>query len=104
MWSEVLETEEDAEESKLGDASLAAHFTVRSGSLSGVLDIIMQGRCALSTVQMNFKTTALNCLISAFSMTFMTLSGVRSSDYQMIAESMLSMVLMLNVSKVKEAK
>ena len=50
MWSEALETEEEVAEMKMGDATIAAQFTVKSGSLNGVLDIIRQGRCALATV------------------------------------------------------
>lgn len=59
MWEEALDTQDETAEIKMGDATIAAQFTVKSGSLNGVLDIIRQGRCALATVQMNFKTTAL---------------------------------------------
>ncbi|KAH0571546.1 Cation-transporting ATPase [Spironucleus salmonicida] len=104
MWSEALEQEEENEDIKMGDAAIAAQFTVKSGSLNGVLDIIRQGRCALTTVQMNFKTTALQCLIGAYSMTAMTLSGVRQSDAQLIASSLLSMIVLMNISKAKESK
>lgn len=88
----------------MGDATIAAQFTVKSGSLDGVLDIVRQGRCALATVQMNFKTTALQCLVGAYAMTAMTLNGVRSSDYQMIASSLLSMAILMNISKAKQNK
>ena len=40
MWVEALETEEDMENVRMGDATIAAQFTVKSGSLNGVLDVI----------------------------------------------------------------
>lgn len=38
MWSEALEQEDET--GALGDAAMAAQFTVKSGSLAGVLDIV----------------------------------------------------------------
>lgn len=40
LWTEAFDTEEDTEMIKMGDATIAAQFTVKSGSLSGVLDIV----------------------------------------------------------------
>ncbi|CAL6019613.1 Cation-transporting_ATPase [Hexamita inflata] len=102
MWVEALDTEEETADMKMGDATIAAQFTVKSGSLVGVLDIIRQGRCALATVQMNFKTTALECLVGAYSMTAMTLNGVRSSEYQLIASSLLQTAIVMYISKAKQ--
>ena len=104
MWTETLDTEDDTQDLKMGDATIAAQFTVKSGSLEGVLDIIRQGRCALATVQMNFKTTALNCLVGAYSMTALTLNGVRSSNSQLIASSLLQTAILMNISKSKQLK
>lgn len=48
-WDEALAAEEDAGDARMGEATIAAAFTVRSGSLTGVLDIVRQGRCTLTT-------------------------------------------------------
>lgn len=75
MWNDAFETEAERDAPELGEATIAAAFTVKgvsedaspnASNLAGVLDVIRQGRCALSSVQMSFKTTALRCLTSAY--------------------------------------
>ncbi|KAI5160102.1 manganese-transporting P-type ATPase [Nematocida ausubeli] len=77
---------------KLGDASIAAPFTSRTGSLKSVIDVISRGRSALvSTVQM-YKVLALNCLLSAYTLSVFDTMGVKYGDFQMTAAGMLSAV------------
>lgn len=77
---------------KLGDASVAAPFTSKLPSITSTVDIVRQGRCTLvSSVQMQ-QVLALNCLITAYSLSALYLDGVRSSEAMMIGSGMLLMV------------
>eukprot|EP00866_Antonospora_locustae_P000858 jgi/Antlo1/858/1969 len=74
---------------KMGDASVAAPFTVKTGNLHSVLDIIRQGRSALVTTIQMYKILALNSLITAFSLSVLDAMGVRFSDVQMTVSGIL---------------
>jgi len=74
---------------KLGDASIAAPFTSKLPSIRSCVDIIRQGHCTLvSTVQQQ-QILMLHCLISAYSLSVLSLEGSRSSESQMIASGLL---------------
>eukprot|EP00768_Dysnectes_brevis_P009643 gnl/Dysnectes_brevis/98_a118_4331.p1 GENE.gnl/Dysnectes_brevis/98_a118_4331~~gnl/Dysnectes_brevis/98_a118_4331.p1 ORF type:complete len:1360 (+),score=358.64 gnl/Dysnectes_brevis/98_a118_4331:61-4080(+) len=98
MWNEAFAPELNF---RVGDASIAAPFTSKSGRLGGFLDIIRQGRCTLLTTLQTYKTMALQCIVGAYSMTVLTLDGVRSSNPQMMISSALSTTLMMSVSRAK---
>ena len=67
---------------KPGDASMAAPFTIRAHDVGPATDIIKQGRCTLViTVQM-FKILGLTCLATAFSLSVLSLDGVKLGDKQ----------------------
>ncbi|TNJ28162.1 putative Cation-transporting ATPase 2 [Giardia muris] len=100
-WNQALEIEEDGQDLQLGDAAIAAPFTAKSGTLSGVLSIIRQGRCSLVTLLMTYKTLALKCIVGAHSMSVLTLDGVRFSEAQLVASEVAQLYILFNINKAK---
>ncbi|CAN8077341.1 unnamed protein product [Agarophyton chilense] len=86
---------------KLGDASIASPFTSRRMTIESCASIIRQGRCTLATTLQMYQILALNCLISAYSLSVLYLEGVVLGDKQMtIMAAVLSVVsFMINRSK-----
>lgn len=69
----------------MGDASVAAPFTSKLPSICSVCDLIRQGHCTLvSTVQQQ-QILMLHCMISAYSLSVLSLEGSRSSEAQLMA-------------------
>merc|ERR1719296_556865 len=86
---------------KIGDASIAAPFTSKMPSIKSCVDIVRQGRCTLVTSIQMYQILALNCLISAYSLSVLYLDGVKYGDTQMTAMGMLGSISYMSVSRAK---
>lgn len=81
-----------------GDASIAAPFTSRTPSVRSVIDLIRQGRCTLLSALMQQQIMMLESIISAYTLSALSLHNARSSERQMMASSWLIMIAAVSFS------
>eukprot|EP00039_Didymoeca_costata_P012204 m.175013 g.175013 ORF g.175013 m.175013 type:complete len:1509 (+) comp15415_c0_seq4:169-4695(+) len=81
-----------------GDASVAAPFTTRVPSVRSCVDLIRQGRCTLLSALQQQQIMMLQCIISAYTLSAISLEGARSSERQMMASSWLILTASLAFS------
>ncbi|PSN71475.1 hypothetical protein BS50DRAFT_674014 [Corynespora cassiicola Philippines] len=101
MEQELADLDSEPPTIKLGDASVAAPFTSKLANVIAIPNIIRQGRCTLvATIQM-YKILALNCLISAYSLSVLYLDGIKFGDGQVTISGMMMSVCFLSISRAK---
>merc|ERR1719359_193166 len=83
---------------QLGDASTAAPFTSRAPSIGATVDIVRQGRCTLLSAVQQMQIMMLESMISAYTMSTMSVDGTRPSEAQMMASGTLMSVASLAFS------
>ena len=99
--SDKADAMDESQSMNMGDASIAAPFTVRATNVSPVIDIVRQGRCSLVTTLQMYFILALNCLITAFSLSVLHLQGVRFGDAQMTITALIGTACFLFISRSK---
>lgn len=101
MTSMLEEEQTEAPTLKLGDASVAAPMTSKLANVSAVTHIIRQGRCTLVTTIQMYKILALNCLISAYSLSVLYLAGIKMSDGQSTISGILLSICFMSISRAR---
>lgn len=97
-WAEGMDEMEDTPMVRLGDASTAAPFTTRMPSIASCVDIVRQGRCTLLSAVQQMEIMMLESMISAYTMSTMSVDGTRPSEPQMMASGVLMSVASLAFS------
>ncbi|KAI8818388.1 uncharacterized protein EV422DRAFT_538413 [Fimicolochytrium jonesii] len=97
---EAMDDQEgDVPKIKFGDASVAAPFTSKISSVMSVVNIVRQGRATLVAMVQMYKILALNCLISAFSMSVLYLAGIKQGDWQATIGGMMITACFFGIAK-----
>jgi cation-transporting ATPase 13A1 len=100
MMSEMAsEADQEVPTLKFGDASIAAPFTSKISSIMSVVNIVRQGRATLVAMLQMYKILALNCIISAYSMSVLYLAGIKQGDWQATIAGLLLTVCFFSIAK-----
>lgn len=97
----AFEADDGPPQIRLGDASVAAPFTSKLSNVDSIIRIIRQGRSTLVAFTQMHKILALNCLISAYSLSVLYLHGIKQGDYQSTISGMVLSISFFCVSRAK---
>jgi cation-transporting ATPase 13A1 len=86
------------------DAAAFAPFTSKGDSIKCVKNILVQGRCALVKYIQMYKIFIINSLLTIYSESFLTLKGIRFSEYQTVYLGFAISMFFLMFSKSKPLK
>ncbi|KAI8905470.1 hypothetical protein EDD86DRAFT_193919 [Gorgonomyces haynaldii] len=95
----MQELDGDAPVIKFGDASVAAPFTSKVGSVQAVCAVIRQGRATLVALIQMYKILALNSLIMAYSLSVLHLAGIKQGDWQATIAGLMITVCFFGLAK-----
>lgn len=101
MFGTLMENEQEPPTIKLGDASVAAPFTSKLANVVAIANIVRQGRCTLVAMIQMYKILALNCLISAYSLSVLYLKGIKFGDGQATISGVLMSACFLGISRAR---
>ncbi len=98
---DLMQALENPNQMRPGDASIAAPFTSRQSSLTCVLDLLTQGRCALVTTHQMYRVLAVNSLLASYTLSSLYLNGMKTGDFQATFNGLLTaaMFMFLSMSK-----
>eukprot|EP01060_Flectonema_neradi_P039572 TRINITY_DN875_c3_g1_i1.p1 TRINITY_DN875_c3_g1~~TRINITY_DN875_c3_g1_i1.p1 ORF type:complete len:1474 (+),score=380.10 TRINITY_DN875_c3_g1_i1:61-4482(+) len=80
---------EDSVMIRPGDASVAASFTSRLPTIKSTIDLIRQGRCTLLSALQQQQIMMLESVITAYTLSALSLEGARQSERQMLVSGWL---------------
>eukprot|EP00919_Chromeraceae_sp_WS-2016_P006270 GHVR01014715.1.p1 GENE.GHVR01014715.1~~GHVR01014715.1.p1 ORF type:complete len:299 (+),score=69.86 GHVR01014715.1:515-1411(+) len=88
----------------LGDASVASPFTYRGESIKCVPLLLRHGRCTLASILSMYLTMGVNSLFNAFSLSFLALDGIKTSDSLAAVDGLIVASLFFALSRSKPSK
>ena len=83
------------------DAAAFAPFTSKGDSIQCVKKILVQGRCAIVKFIQMYKIFIINSLLTIYIESFLSLKGIKLSDYQSVYLGIIVSMLFLMLSKAK---